>query len=293
MELSSTPTASARPGGPDVFLFGVSKAASTWIHRCLLEHPEVFVPQSDSLRFFDLRYHEGIESYEAHFAAAMPGQVKVDASPTYLRSPVAARRVAHHYPQARFVISLRNPVERAFSQFWHEKKFGRIDYSFEEAIEHLMFFPWFVEHGFYARHLERLFAFFPRDRVAVVLYEDLVADPRHFLDAVLRSMGLQAGFSPSTLGRRVNEAAPRMTGSMKVARGLRGVEWLRPLRRAVKRISGRQNLLRDLGNAVSDRNEYERGMSEPARQLLRSIYQQEILDLEALIGLDLSRWREQ
>lgn len=296
------PAATALPGrlphavpgaapGPDVFLMGVSKAASTWIHRCLREHPGVFVPEDDSLRFFDLDYPLGLDHYLRHFQAAPPGSLCVDASPTYLRSPVAAERIARHFPNARFLLSLRDPVERAFSQFWHEKKQGRLDYSFEEAIGHFLFFPWIVEHGFYAAHVRRLLQHFPRERITVVLYDDLVADPRLFLDQVLDALELPRDFSPSVLNKRVNEAGNRQTASMQAVKKLRGKTWLRPVRRMVKTVFGQKNLMRELGKAVSDREEYDRGMSATARARLIQLYAEDLAELEGLLGLTLQRWR--
>ena len=271
---------------------GVSKAASTWIHRCLQEHPGVFVPKSDSLRFFDLGYHRGLSTYEAHFAGAGPDQLRVDPSPTYLRSPVAAQRIARHYPQARFVLSLRNPAERAFSQFWHEKRKGRFDYTFDQVIEHFLMFPWIVEHGFYATHIENLLRHVPRDRVTIVLYNDLVEDPRRFLGQVLAGMALPAGFEPRVLDKRVNEAGANETQSMRAVRDLRGSAWLRPVRKLVKSIVGRKNLLRELGKNVSNRDEYDQGMSAAARETLGLIYAEEIDALARMTGMDFARWRQ-
>jgi len=282
---------STLPPGPDVFLMGVSKAASTWIYRCLQEHPDVYVPGQDSLRLWDLDYPSGLQAYQRQFEPAAPGQLRVDPSPTYLRSPVAAERIARHYPQARFLLSLREPGERAFSQFWHEKKQGRLHYSFDEAIDHFMLFPWIVEHGFYAAHVRRLLQYFPRGSVRVVLYDDLVADPRRFLDQVLDALGLPLDFTPSVLNRRVNEAGNRQTASLQAAKRLRGSPWLRPLRRVVKRLTGQTNVLREIGKAVSDREEYDQGMSVAARRRLQGLFAGEIAELESLLGIDLERWR--
>lgn len=279
-------------GGPDFFLMGVSKAASTWIYRCLQEHPSVFVPASDSLRFFDMRYHEGIAGYEAMFADAEPGQLKIDPSPTYFRSPVAARRIASHYPDARFVLSLRNPIDRAFSQFWHEKKQGRFDYTFDQVIDHPLLFPWIVEHGFYATHFENLLLNFPADRVGVVLYDDLLANPKKFLREVLAVMSLSLDFEPSILRSRVNEGGALQTPGLRAIGQLRGVTWLAPIRKGLKRGLRVDNLYRSLGDLVSNRVEYEEGMSQTAREKLKSIYEDEISRLETLIGRSLEAWRQ-
>jgi hypothetical protein len=295
MSTQSTPFRSppmSGRGGPDVFLMGVSKAASTWIYRCLQEHPDVFVPESDSLRFFDMRYHEGLEGYEAMFASAKPGQLKVDPSPTYFRSPVAAKRIACHYPNARFVLSLRNPIERAFSQFWHEKKQGRFDYSFDQAIDHPLLFPWIVEHGFYATHLEGLLREFPDDRVRIVLYDELLDDPRKFLEEVLTGMSLALDFEPSVLRKRVNPGGALQNTGLRAIGQLRGVEWLAPLRKGLKRSLKVDSLYRSLGKLLSNRVEYEEGISKTARERLISIYEDEMIRLEALTGKSTKPWRK-
>jgi hypothetical protein len=284
------PTVPARAGGPDIFLLGVSKAASTWIHRCLQENPRIFVTDSDSLRFFDMHYHEGIESYESMFADAKPGQLRVDPSPTYFRSPVASRRIAKHYPNARFVLSLRNPVDRAFSQFWHEKKQGKLDYSFEEALEHPLLFPWIVEHGYYSAHLDNLFQYFPRERVTIVIYEDLLVSPREFLGRVLDGMSLPMDFEPKSLTKRVNESGVRANVALKTIGQLRTMKWWAPVRRGMKSTLGLENTYRKLGQVVSNRDEYDRGINPQTRQKLASIYLEDLERLRLLTGMTFDQW---
>ena len=106
----------------DFFLLGVPKAASSWIYYCFKEHPDIYVPDKDSLRYFDLKYHKGLSWYGKYFEQANEQQVVIDPSPTYFRSPVAPKRIADNFPDANFILCLRNPVDRAFFQFWHEKK---------------------------------------------------------------------------------------------------------------------------------------------------------------------------
>lgn len=279
------------PPKVDIFLMGVSKAASTWIYRCLKEHPKVFVSASDSLRFFDLEYHSGIEAYERHFAGAEPGQVVVDVSPTYFRSPVAAARIATHYPDARFVLSLRNPVDRAFSQYWHEKKQGRMQYGFDDCIGHFMLFPWIVEHGFYATHLETLLRYFPRDRVTVVFYDELTGSPRTFLDKVLVGMGLPTHFEPTVLNAKINVAGAQITSSMKAVKGLRSHPLLQPLRRYLKRFVRNRSISRAMGEVMSSKGEYEQGVPDALRRELQKIYEPEIRRLEQTLEVNLDHWR--
>lgn len=275
----------------DGFLMGVSKAASTWIHRCLREHPDVFVPKSDSLKFFDLRYHLGMPEYEKNFVGAPAHSLIVDASPTYLRSPVAARRISRHFPDARFVISLRNPIDRAFSQYWHEKKQGRLLYNFDDCLKQFLLFPWIIEHGFYTTHLLRLLDFYPKERVRVVLYDSLLSQPSVFLDEVLQGLQIQRGtFMPTVLGQRVNQAGAKETGGVKALRAARNVKALQPVRRFAKRLLGERRLSDVLGDALSNK-EYDQGISADQHARLLEIYMDEIFELEALFGLDLRAWK--
>lgn len=275
----------------DGFLMGVSKAASTWIYRCLGEHPDVFVPRSDSLKFFDLQYHLGISEYQRNFAIAPSRSLVVDPSPTYLRSPVAARRIARHFPDARFVISLRNPVDRAFSQYWHEKKQGRLLYDFDDCLKQFLLFPWIIEHGFYTTHLLRLLDFYPKEKVRIVLYDNLLSQPSAFLDEVLQGLQVQRGtFVPSILGQRVNQAGAKETGGVKALRAARNVKVLQPVRRFAKRLLGERRLSDVLGDAMSTK-EYDQGISADQHARLLDLYMDEICELEALFGLDLRVWK--
>ena len=113
----------------DIFHIGPQKTGTTWIYRCSREHPEIAVPPKDSIHYFDMFYPRGRGWYAEFFADAKPGQKLIDPTPSYIRSPLAAARIYEENPEAKIVLCLRHPIERAFSHYWHEKKRGRFNFK--------------------------------------------------------------------------------------------------------------------------------------------------------------------
>jgi hypothetical protein len=146
--------------------------------------------------FFDRHYARGERWYRAHLPMRRGGVVG-EASPSYLFHPLAPERVARVLPDARLIALLRNPVERAFSHYQHEVALGREQLTFEDALERedermagelerMLRDPTYFSHawwnytyaarGRYAEQLERWFAAFPRERLLVLLTDELAAD---------------------------------------------------------------------------------------------------------------------
>jgi hypothetical protein len=113
-------------------------------------------------------------------------------------------RVASYLPEARIVVSLREPVERALSNHRHEVRQGNLkgdDLSFERGLRNN---PMYVEQGLYAKHLKRWLRFFPRDQVLVVLMDDVEADPRRVCRTVYQFLGVDETFVPTDFDARHN-----------------------------------------------------------------------------------------
>jgi hypothetical protein len=275
----------------DIFLAGVPKSATTWIYRCCKEHPDINVPSEDSLRYFDLKYHKGSEWYQSYFNSNQ-GKVTIDPSPTYFRSPVAASRIANDYPNARFIVSLRNPVIRAFSQFWHEKKEGNFDYKFEECLHRFVLYSWYIETGFYATQFETWMQHFNRDRFHVVLYDDLERDSAAFIKDIFEFIGVDSSFKPSILDKRVNQAGKQVNTLTKTLRKLKQNRVVEKVSEPVlSALFGKKNERKRLvvGSSKSD---YKSGITEEMRTELLNIYLPQIEKLEQHLDLDLTSWKQ-
>jgi hypothetical protein len=184
---------------PAFVLVGAAKSGTTALHRYLEAHPDVEGPLWKEIRYFDERYHRGPAWYRAHFPPRSEGQrITFDGTVGYLYHPQAAERMARELPHARVVAMVRNPVDRAVSQYLHEVRRGWERRPAREAFEaHLALAEqdgieeprrrgalvepdgWlgYVRRGVYLPQLERYFAAFGRDRVHVIKYEGFFASP--------------------------------------------------------------------------------------------------------------------
>jgi hypothetical protein len=209
-------TAAARPL-PNFLILGAQKAGTTALYAYLRWHPEVTGPSFKEVSFFDRHYARGGRWYRAHMPLRRRARVG-EASPSYLFHPLAPERVARMLPDARLIAILRNPVERAFSHYQHERSLGRESLSFEEAVaredermqgevERMLADPSYFSHawwnytyvarGRYAEQLERWYAAFPRAQLLVLLTDELGADSSATYRSVLDFLAVTPHELPS------------------------------------------------------------------------------------------------
>lgn len=167
---------------PNFIYVGPDKAGSSWLHEVLIRHPDVFLSPAKDLYFFDRYYDRGMGWYQEQFAGAGPQHAVVgEICQDYLFDPAAPSRMHHDLGQIKSMVSLRDPVERAWSSFLYARKHGMFEETFSASLrEH----PELLEHGRYASGLERMLEFFPRDSIHIALFDDLLVDPQAFLDDV-------------------------------------------------------------------------------------------------------------
>ena len=181
---------------PNFLIIGAARAGTTTVYNHLKDHPDVFLPaqKRPEPHFFlkDSEYARGIAYYEQRFFSAWCNEKAVgEASTSYLFGQDVPRRIRDSLLDAKLICILRNPVERAFSSYWHTVKSGLETLSFEEAIAHeaerkdeLVGTPMgeiapfaYVERGLYHLQLSRWFAEFPRSQMKIVIFDDFLDDP--------------------------------------------------------------------------------------------------------------------
>jgi hypothetical protein len=123
---------------PDFLIIGAQKCGTTSLFHYLSQHPDIDLPKTKEIHFFDNNYSLGNDWYFQHFSKKIKLEYKItgEASPYYLFHPLVPERVESTIPNTKLIIMLRNPIYRAHSHFMHEKrlKFEHIN-SFEEAIK--------------------------------------------------------------------------------------------------------------------------------------------------------------
>ena len=200
---------------PDYLIIGAKKAGTSSLMNWLLRHPAVarMFPPAQRLKsphYFDINYWRGPQWYHSHFPTRTTrrrqerrvGALTVvgEASPYYMFHPAVPERVAATVPNARVIVLLRDPVIRAYSNYWDRRAFGTEDLpTFEQAIDaeperlagvdedRLRTDPQYysAEHdhhtylarGRYAEHLRPWVEMLPPENLLVLRSEDLFSDP--------------------------------------------------------------------------------------------------------------------
>lgn len=223
---------------PSVFVLGAQKSGTTTVADLLAAQPEIFVPSIKETYFFcdETLWAKGTDWFRQEFyatAAARNAQVTCDATPFYLASPAALDRLATFAgPDARFVAVLRDPVTRAYSAYWHQRRLGNEDLSFEAALEaepariaaaHERGGRWwrhaYAEVGRYAGQLDLAFDRLGRDRFLILGQSDL-RDTQALERRLRAHVGLPPRDAPAADPRRANSAAmPRSLAVQKFVTG--------------------------------------------------------------------------
>jgi len=194
---------------PGLVLVGAPRSGTTTLATALATHPEVAFSLRKEVEYFDLYYDRGPDWYAAQFPVG-PG-MRVEATPTYLSDSEALTRIARDLPHTRFVAVLREPVSRAWSQYWFFTQLGIEPRSWRRALrdearlgyEDPVGYLW---RGRYAEQVARWDAEVGPDRLLVLLFDDLVARPAEALRQVCAFGGLTEGLAEVPT-RSVNPSA--------------------------------------------------------------------------------------
>lgn len=271
---------------PNFLIIGAPKAATTWMADGLREHPDVFVPQLKELRFFcGANYGKGDAWYRSHFRGVTGESAVGEASPSYLGAPEAPARIASLLPEAKLMVSVRHPVEQAYSFFWHRLTRGMIppDTDFRTFFDHDR-----PRAGYYGMHIANYLRDFPREQLLILLYEqDILQNPRQGMRRCYEFLGVDQNFTPSMLKKRSN--AKR---DVTVFHGAAG--WTRKCMRALPRQLAHP--LRQMGKRVLKslpKRKLQASLDRDLGQrLLRKYYLDDIRQLESILGMDFSEWYE-
>lgn len=269
---------------PNFLIIGATRSGTTWMDENLRIHRDIFMPTKKELHFFDRDYDKGLAFYENYFSAFSGEKAIGEATPAYLHCLYTNRDVPSlihkHLPNVKLIVSLRNPVERAYSHFMNvqAKHDHNAGISFEQKLQKLRGGAELIREGFYAEQLQRYYRLFPAENILVMLYDDLVADPHAFLRRLYEFLGVDPTFQSKAVQAKINMAA----GKRHLARS----QSIFLISRALSRLNlhGLSGRLRSW-NAIA-----QPPMNPQTREMLYETYREKNLELGLLIGRDLSHW---
>ncbi len=207
---------------PDFLVIGAPKAGSTALHAALVQHPQLFLSTPKEPKFFltdgqapERRHHRGPgdahsrqewiwrrADYERLFDAAPPGALRGESTPFYLWHRSAHRRIAQIVPEVKLIAIIRDPVDRAYSNWTHLRADGlepEADFSKACALEEQRvedgWAPFWRYQGLsrYGEQFQHLLEYFPREQVHVLRYRQLIEQPTASLDSIADFLGVEQG----------------------------------------------------------------------------------------------------
>jgi hypothetical protein len=185
----------------DYLVIGAQKAGTTSLRTFLESFPNQICISKTEHHFWNRegQYNDGfgLDSYLDNFAHSKSGQLIGEKSPSYLGSFEAPARIHKHFPHVRLIAVLRNPVERAYSAYWHGRRVGAIDQSvtFAQSIRHYREnhgkpYGDLVTPGLYSQHIARYLEFFSKDQLLVLNFDELLNSPATELSKSVSFLGL-------------------------------------------------------------------------------------------------------
>lgn len=311
---------------PNFFLVGVVKGGTTSLHHYLSQHPQVYMSPVKETNYFSRKdidtskfspdyAHDVNVDLKQFFASGMKHTIHIahitdrenylrlfanvrdeaaigEASNSYILYPHASQEIRKTYPEARIVMMLRDPADRAYSQYIMNLRLGKtLETDFLKEVFDDDAKPvkgWGANHqylsiGLYYEQVKRYLDLFPREQVLICWYDDYRKDPGSVIRSMYRFLGVDEDFRPDT-SEKLNTAGVPRFGKLNYWLNQSGlISWAK--RRLPRNLRGPFKKWMYSGDS-SDIPV----MSDRERAELVAYYQDDIRKLSELTGRDLSAW---
>ncbi len=291
---------------PDFIGIGAPKAGTTWIFENLRQHPQIFVTPVKETNFFHYNdMYERIDEYKKHFTGSDRFDVKGEISVRYLASPRAAERIHKHVPDVKLFVSLRNPIDQAYSHYWHLKRqnfhqpeTNKVDISFEQALKD--FEDLLLESSYYFENLCEWYKYFEPDQIHLILFDDIVSNPHFVVKKLYDYLDVDKNYIPDSLnkiGTSVRKGrSPKSKSYQTIHKNLYNFLSFNVYKKlkeiiGIKKATRLKEFLRvrSVMEFIFTKDGYPE-MDIKTRQKLRKLFSDDINKLQDLINVDLSHW---
>ncbi|MEO1593524.1 MAG: sulfotransferase [Cyanobacteria bacterium J06632_22] len=292
---------------PNFLIIGVQKSGTTSIYNYLKAHPQIFMSSVKETNFFErnwenesperlARRKNGINTladYSRLFDGVTDEQAWGEASPNYLfHHQQSVDLIRQHVPGAKLIAILRNPVERAYSDYLMSVRdaIGTSQRSLGEQVKTRGSSSFTLLKGRYYEQIKHFIDVFGTNQVQVLLYDDLRQDAGQLMQDMYAFLGVDPTFTPDTSKRAQTAQVPKnqaLNRLMRTENPLRSV--VSGVMRGLLPESTRQKLRSQL-LSLNSQSKAALPLSDTDRQLLIDYYRDDILKLQDLLGRDLSAW---
>ena len=296
---------------PNFLIPGASRSGTTSLYHYLRDHPEIFMPENKEVRYFDRndRYCDK-EWYFEHFESVTDETAIGESSPPYFYESIVrdesgeyqgltdnsiTARVLGFNSDMKIVISLRDPVNRAYSQYWKNRNNRNIDddKSFRKVIEEEINQKrtpeetpacWLYKNK-YSIHLKPWFENFPDDQIKIIIFDEWIQEPESILEEICEFLEVDSSYDFSdVLDEEKNSSKIYKSKLLKYAYRKN------PLLKYVYRNHVLDTRLENLVKKFTHQDGYP-DMSEETREFVYSQLEDDIEETEEILGRDLDVWK--
>lgn len=282
----------------DFIGIGASKSGTTWMGHMLEDHPELCMSFPKEAHFFndimtyrnrinEPNYHKGLSWYRKHFNHCGEGKIIGDITPRYLTDPVVPARIKAHNPEVKLFVFMRNPADRIESHYNFVKYFvQKEDRPMDQAVKEE---PEFIETCLYFKNISRYLEHFPKEQIFLVWFEDIRENPEELLERIFRYLGVDPSYRPKKMNEKSNQSRIsnfkglqdfiRVVNQKLIHWGFSG--FVRSIKKA-----GLGNLVMKLNSRPLQKEK----MSPELKAYIRDQVREDVLQLQAWSGKDLSHW---
>ncbi len=288
----------------DFIGIGAARSATSWLANVLRAHPDVCLSDPKEIRYFNEQlipigskkgqsnpnFSRGIDWYEAHFAHARGQQIRGEFTPIYLCDETAPRVIHRNFPDIRLILSLRSPIDRAYSHYWQHRWWGvHAIPSFEDAIDQNL---GYLEMSLYAKQLKRYLEYFPTTQIFVTIFEELVSSPASELERLYEFLGIKPNQVADLAAMNRNPSLSVRSNRLKniaraASQGLSGIG-LGGIQRGLRRMG-----VDRLWHTLMSKPRENPKLATKTRKQLWPYFTDDVAELEKILGRDLSVWRIQ
>ena len=291
---------------PNFIIIGAMKSATTSLYTYLKQHPEIFMASKKEPKFFNnfntkstselqgkgFKKIKTLEQYLALFQKVSNEIAIGEASPSYIFDRNCHSLIKKTLPKAKIIAIIRQPVERAYSNFLHAKRGEQEEeIDFEKAFtegENMLYAGnkkhFYLEKGFYYTQLKRYFDVFPKEQIKIILFEDMIKNPGEVTQEVFKFLGVDSSFIPNTSKKANVSGVPKGYlgwSVMKLRKNnlIPDIEFGKILPKFLVDL-----IIKTIYSKPKKMNK------ELVKKLTRKYYLEDIKKLEKLINQDLSTW---
>ena len=291
---------------PNFLIIGVQKAGTTSIYNYLNEHPQIYMSPVKETNFFETEWDKesaesnnkpcktikDIDTYSKLFDGVKDEIAIGEASPNYLfHYQASAKAIQRYVPDAKLIAILRNPTERAYSDYlMHIRDAIETPEPLSEIIANRAGSAYFFRKGFYYEQIKHFFDLFGEQKVKVYLYDDLCKDPQALMQDMYSFLGVDDSFVPNTSKKAQKAQVPKNQGVNNL------LKTQNPLRTMVAStlkvflpLEVRQKLREGIIN-LNSQGKKALPLQVEDRVKMVEMFREDVLKLQDLLQKDLSAW---